>query len=387
MMLQLDSPLAQSIVDRAMPIIHGNVNVMDHRGIIIASGDPARIGSHHEGALLVLAQGRTVEIDDSLASRLRDARPGINLPLYAEGRIVGVVGLSGDPDAIRQYAELLRMAAETMLEQARLMQLLARDVRLREELVLQLIGAAAATPAPDGWARRLGVDLALPRLAVVLEIGGGTLEVDAALAEQQRLQTLLAAIECDHLAASVSPRELVLLMPASDSHGVCALEVQRRKAHALHARLHAGSEIGLRLALGAYFAGAQGMVQSYRSARTTLDVGREHQPEASVHCYADLTLPVLLAGLGEGWQADELRRPLERLAGHDRGGLLRHTLVTWFAHDMKSTATARALHLHRNTLDYRLGRVAAATGLDLDRLDDRLLLYIALQLRHPSGDL
>jgi len=379
-MLRLDSLLAQAIVDRTMQIIRSNVNVMDDRGIIIASGDPARIGSHHEGALLVLAQGRTVEIDESLASRLHDARPGINLPLRAEGRIVGVVGLSGAPDAVRQYAELLRMAAETMLEQARLMQYLARDARLREELVLQLIGAVAATPARDDWARGLGVDLALSRVAVVIEIDAGTLEVDAVLAEQQRLHTLLATMERNNLIAPVSLRELVLLVPALDPHGKWSLAAHRKKIDTLHARLREGSDFGIRLALGGHFTGPQGVAQSYRSARATLKAGKQRQPDASTHYYADLTLPVLLAGLGEGWQADELHRPLDLLAAHDRRGQLRHTLAVWFAHHMKSTATAQALHLHRNTLDYRLNRVAEITGLDLDRLDDCLLLYIALQL-------
>ena len=103
-MFLLDASLAQSIVDRAMQILHTNVNVMDERGLIIASGERARIGTRHDGALLVLAQERAVEIDEAMASRLHDARPGINLPLRAEGRVVGVVGLSGAPEGIRQHA-------------------------------------------------------------------------------------------------------------------------------------------------------------------------------------------------------------------------------------------------------------------------------------------
>jgi len=91
-------------------------------------------------------------------------------------------------------------------------------------------------------------------------------------------------------------------------------------------------------------------------------------------------LAVRLAGLGEGWQADELRRPLQRLAEHDRDGVLRRTLAAWFAHDMKSSLAARALHVHRNTLDYRLRRIGEFSGLDLTHLDDALLLFIALEL-------
>jgi len=377
-MLLLDASLAQSIVDRTMQILHANVNVMDARGIIIASGDAARIGARHEGAAMVLAQGRTVEIDAALASRLHDARPGINLPLRAEGAIVGVIGLSGAPEAIRQFAELLRMAAETMLEQARLTQLIARDVRLREELVLQLIGIATPTPALEDWARQLGVDPALPRVALLIEPDPARVDAAALLTEQQRVMARVAAAEPTALCAAVSLRELVVLLSApSVAEGTARLQA---RAAALLEQLRHETAPPVRLALGGVFGGGNGLARSYQSARSVLRIGRRRHPERTLHCYADQTLAVLLAGLGEGWQADELRRPLQRLAAHDRDGLLQRTLAAWFAHDMKPAVTARALHVHRNTLDYRLRRIAELCALDLARLDDCLLLYIALEL-------
>ena len=42
-MLELDSTLAQLIVDRAMAILPHNINVMDAQGMIIGSGDPSRL--------------------------------------------------------------------------------------------------------------------------------------------------------------------------------------------------------------------------------------------------------------------------------------------------------------------------------------------------------
>ena len=374
-MLLLEASLAQSIVDRTMQILHANVNVMDARGVIIASGDAARIGSPHEGAMMVLAQERTIEIDDALARRLHDARPGINLPLRAEGGIVGVIGLSGQPDAIRQFAELLRMAAETMIEQARLMQIIARDARLREELVLQLIGVAAPAPALEEWARQLGVDPACQRVALLLEPDPAVADAAAQLAGQQRLLRVLAA-EPGILCAPVSLREVVALLPVSAAPDVA--KHLRTRAEALLARLQRDGQVALRLALGGVFPGSAGLARSYQSARAVLRLGR--QRGGAFHCYADQTLAVLLAGLNEGWQADELRRPLQRLSQHDRDGQLRHTLAAWFAHDMKSAAAARALGVHRNTLDYRLRRLGELSGLDLARLDDCLLLFIALQL-------
>ena len=61
-MFALDHALAQDIVDRAMAILPCNVNVMDYLGIIIGSGEAERLYTRHEGAQLVLANSRVVEI-------------------------------------------------------------------------------------------------------------------------------------------------------------------------------------------------------------------------------------------------------------------------------------------------------------------------------------
>ena len=60
--------------------------------------------------------------------------------------------------------------------------------------------------------------------------------------------------------------------------------------------------------------------------------------------------------------------------------LLQRTLEAWFTHDGHPAATSEALHIHRNTLDYRLRRIGELTGLDLARLEDRFLLYVSALL-------
>ena len=86
-MFALDHDLAQDIVDRAMAILPCNVNVMDYPGIIIGSGEADRLYTRHEGAQLVLANSRVVEIDSHTAKHLNGVRPGVNLPLMLDRRI------------------------------------------------------------------------------------------------------------------------------------------------------------------------------------------------------------------------------------------------------------------------------------------------------------
>lgn len=377
----LDSRLAQEIVERTMKIIECNVNIMDSKGVIIGSGDAERIGELHEGALLALSQGRSVEIDEALAERLQGVKPGINLPMRIDGQIVGIIGLTGAPEFLHQFGKLVCMTAEMMLEQARLMSILAQDSRLREELVLNLIRTESLSTEQTDWAQRLGIDLSLPRVAAVIEIDSGQLGVDTAIAELQQLQNLLNGPDKQNLIATVSLTEIVVLKPALNNTGNWDPIRVKKQLDTLLTRMSVSGGLKLRIALGNYFSGDGGIARSYRTACTTLQIGKLYYPEQRSYNYQSLMLPVLLDSLRGGWQTSELVRPMQRLKVMDTNGLLRRTLMAWFKHNVQPVATAKALYIHRNTLEYRLNRIAELTNLDLkDSFDDRLLLYIALQL-------
>jgi carbohydrate diacid regulator len=376
----LDARLAQEIVARTMQIIDSNVNVMDARGRIIGSGDHERIGEMHEGALLALSQARVVDIDEGVAKHLHGVRPGINLPMRIDGDIVGVIGLTGAPETLRHYGELVCMTAEMMLEQARLLHMLAQDSRLREELVLNLIRSDTLSPALVEWAQRLRIDLNQPRVVAVVEVDSGQLGVDSAMSELQQLQTLLTTPERDNLIAIVSLTEMVVLKPAFNAHGRYDADDHRKRVELLQSRMKESGHLRMRIALGNFFTGPGSIARSYRTAHTTMLVGKQRMPEQRSYFYQDLVLPVLLDSLRGGWQAGELSRPLARLKSMDNNGLLRRTLTSWFSNNVQPSATAKALYIHRNTLEYRLNRISELTGLNLSNFDDRLLLYVALQL-------
>ena len=384
-MITIEPRLAQEIVERAMRIIRFNVNVMDHRGIILASGNASRIGELHAGAQQAVARQTSVEIDEATTRRLPGVKPGVNLPLTERGQICGVVGLTGAPDTVREFGELVRVTAEMILEQAQLIGELQREKRYREEFVAHLVHPAS-TSLDDltAWAARLGIDFTRPHAVLVLELADDALSPDLALAELHRRQQQLTACEPGLLSATISPRELVVVSPleaASRGGGVAASTAARRRLQTLDGLLRRDATTPSRLVMGVGLCGVEGVALSYQSARQTIRDGRQRDARATTFLSQDLCLPVLLCGLGEGWQAEQLRQPLLRLERADRHGRpLRRTLDAWFANDGRAQATALALHIHRNTLDYRLRQIGEATGLDLTSTDDRLLLYIALQL-------
>ncbi|WP_343732804.1 sugar diacid recognition domain-containing protein [Duganella sp.] len=359
----LSTELAQDIVTRTMRIIPYNVNVMDANGSIIASGNPARIGELHAGALLALAKKLTIEIDQAGARNMHGAQPGINLPLTVHGQLCGAVGLSGAPDEVRQFGELVRLTAEMILEQAQLAGELQRDSRYREAFVLNLINSGQANSADmAAWAHRLGVRFERMHAVYLLELEDGA-DLHAL---QLRLQARLPAA----LTAATGPRELAIL-DFYDAPG----PGNDKQLQALAAKVRAVCPQPHTLTMGITLQGPDSVATSYYSARTAARVGRQRAPGKYLYSYYDHALPVLLSGLNTGWQAAQLRAPMAKLGKNK--ALLQRTLDVWFAHDGHPAATAEALHIHRNTLDYRLRRIGEITGLDLGRLEDRFRLYVS----------
>ncbi len=89
-------------------------------------------------------------------------------------------------------------------------------------------------------------------------------------------------------------------------------------------------------------------------------------------------------GLPAGDRRAMVGAHLDALEDERRGPDLVATLATWVRCGYASARTARALGVHRHTLDYRLGRIRARIGLDLDSPVDRLAVELALFVR---GDL
>jgi purine catabolism regulator len=76
---------------------------------------------------------------------------------------------------------------------------------------------------------------------------------------------------------------------------------------------------------------------------------------------------------------------LGNLLAHENGRELIHTLEVYFTHHGNLSQAAEALFIHRNTLLYRMERIASITGLDLDDPETRLAVQLALHIERMRG--
>ncbi|ALD43738.1 sugar diacid recognition domain-containing protein [Serratia sp. CY54039] len=361
---------ARQIVQRAMGIISHSVNVMDSNGVIIASGNPQRLFQRHEGAVLALAENRVVEIDRATAEHLKGVRPGINLPFSFRNQRVGVIGISGEPAEVRAYAELVKMAAEMMVEQAALLDQHQWEKRYREELANQLLQPQPNTASLEAMAAYLGLDLRQARIVWIVELQE---------AQPHLLRELLAELEAtqrDALIAITGFNEMTLLRPASMAQGEWSLKLERQQAQRLQNQLK--HRFRVRLIVGGFYDDPQSAYRSSLTARATQAMAQRLKLRHATLFYHDYPLPSLLCDLGEDWRAKELGRPWRTLEEQDEKGVLRATLRHYFSQNCDQTQAAAQLHIHVNTLRYRLQRIEAITGMKINQLTDSLRLYIGM---------
>lgn len=378
--MQLNTFIAKQIVERVMKIIGFSVNVMDEKGLIISSGNATRLHQKHEGALLALAENRIVEIDQATANSLKGVRPGINLPVIFNGETIGVVGISGEPEQVKRYGELVKMTAELIVEQAAFMSQLQWDKRHREELVLQLIqGSTLNERQLLSIAERLHLNLAQPRVAVLVKLIPKKHHF-LSLEDLQKMVHLLETPERDNLVAitSVSQHEIVVLKPILIEQGEWSQHTEQNKVKRLLKRLSEQKSFSVRIAYGGYFPDLKGLARSYQTACATL-ASNKHQ--AQVMYFDEHRLSVLLSALPTtDWRTQALYQPMQLLLSQDKRGILVKTLQAYFEQHCDLTHCCQVLHIHRNTLRYRLQRISEITSLNINNIEDSTHLYIAFLL-------
>ncbi len=124
-------------------------------------------------------------------------------------------------------------------------------------------------------------------------------------------------------------------------------------------------------------------LRSLDQARESWRMGCSWQA-SPVTYFGDLGLYQLLTGLGGSGEANRFfRKTVEPLISHDEehNAELVETLEAFFACHGNLSQTAASLHIHRNTLTYRLQRISSITLIDLNDADARFSLQLGLKLR------
>ncbi|MFF0189667.1 PucR family transcriptional regulator [Streptomyces sp. NPDC005244] len=278
----------------------------------------------------------------------------------------------------------------------------ARTVRRRlAQEVLELVQTGAA-PAEIAARLRVAAPVLLPGLGAAphwqvvvarVEWEGGDIEggpVAQTLLEEILVDPLSPGPEhSDRIAVAHTGDEAIALVPlpavsADDDGSGTGLHADRL-LETVRAPLSAGLNDDGRLTLGVSAAvhSAEGLRGALEEARHARRVAAARPGRVCAAGHQELASHVLLLP----FVPDDVRRaftarlldPLRDYDSRHRAELI-PTLEAFLDCDGSWTRCAARLHLHVNTLRYRVGRIEQLTSRDLSRLEDKLDFFLALRM-------
>ncbi|TET08862.1 MAG: transcriptional regulator CdaR [Candidatus Atribacteria bacterium] len=406
--MKITHKLAQNIVEKTMGILRKNINIMDENGVIIGSGDKSRLNQYHEGAAKVITEGKKLEIYSKDINHLVGAKPGINLPIEHNNKIIGVVGITGEPDEVSPFGEVIKMTVEMMLQQEFLLKELQLEQQARENFIHDLISGRMGND-PDLFITRgqiVGYDILIPRVALVMDIyqfkktAKQSLQTFKGLKEGEiYLQRLKNDVLKTIQGIFVDTPQEIVSYTGGDRFVVLKIinlkdsdEILRKKLFRMGERIKntisQKMKFKVTIGIGEYHEDVRGLSKSFKEATQALDVGAKLGGAGDIYHINDLGIGRILAEIKKDTQQEIIKETFyssKEVRGRKINETLLETLKAFFDNNLSISKTAQVIYVHRNTLLYRLRRVKEITGLDPKKFDDAVQLRMALKMRVYQG--
>ena len=314
-------------------------------------------------------------------------------PISLGGTIAGFLTLLGRTQDMQDLDEqiVVRAASAFAVPIAKQRAIMETQTRLQGGFLEHLFsGTFSDEDEIAARARYLGHDLREPYDAACIVLDEPT-DARGAVDEAQRAGVWTSFLDIAHREILEQwPRALLrergdvlaVLIPAREAASPSSLGAQMEATRARLAALvgSASPTIGL----GRRASGPRAIVRSYAEAERAARIGRQFLGGNQTIAFDDLGVYRVIARVEdretlEAFCREYLGTLEEYDAKHDAE--LVETLEGFFACNGNHARAADTLHLHRNTLLYRLDRIQALTGRDLADAENRLSLQLALKIR------
>lgn len=384
--------LAWTVADRSSELLSARTWVTDERGVVVASSDRR-----------MLNRLFALEIEAPGTDYLR-----VPLVIGAQrGEIIVAMADTGESISPR----VARLLVELVVNQTVVVAQLPNRQELKNKFIHDLLcGRVVNEEDIIREGQILGMDLRIPRAVILLDAADYILTADDERIPPgderipRRVQYIIASIvsffnlPTDTICASIGSGEIAILKAAT-THDLATwtdysdeesengaswtnLSALKRASNALLSRLTHEHNATITIGIGRYHPGLRGLSHSYQDARAALSLGRRLLGHNKVHCLDSLGMAAFI-GISDERTKQELAAHL--LSPLDGEPELHETLDSFFIENCCASSTSAHLCIHRNTLSYRLDKIASLTGLDPRTFDDAVQIRLAMLLRSLQG--
>ena len=321
-----------------------------------------------------LAALHAVTVEQNLADGFTRLVAPITVGGMARGYL-SLIGAAGTLDALDSLV-VEQGALVCAVEMSRTKAVREAEKRLKGDLLNALLQENLSPQDAQLWAQNMGLDLSEAHIAMRFAWLG------ASPPSRRRLETLISG--------EVTRLGLKVIVNPMGSEIVCFCQLPRglrqpdMALQLAQAVLDQGgreySDTLVLCGLGAPSNDISEWRSSFRQAGQALEFSRRFREKRPLY-FPDLSVYRLLIQLENSPELIAFQEEmLGGLLASDGARELIHTLQVYFEHNGNLSQAAEALFVHRNTLIYRMERIANLTGANLDDPEIRLAMQLALHI-------
>lgn len=350
--------IAQSIVETVKEFCGYDINFIDTNGYIFASTDIRRIGDFHEIGKKVADSGKTIEV--SKEDDFTGTQPGINTPFYHENEIIAVIGITGEPDSVRNYSELAYRITNLILKENDYASKSMGQQTATNYIIRSLInGDPIKRNHFNDYMNTHELPLdALYRTAVI-QINSRYNPANIGFIEKDVADTMMNISKSMY--RFQYPDEYVLIFESK------SLNSTRKILQKLSDKY---DDI-LKIAIGS----EDTIFRQNRSYEAAVLAIKSIRNNSRVALYEECDLELLLGSLDENISARYMNKTIGSLT-KDEISLLK----VYYEANMSLKETSERLYIHKNTLQYKLEKIYEKSSYNPRNFHDASILYFALQL-------
>lgn len=351
--------MAQQIVETVKDVSGQNVNFIDDNGIIIASTDKERINTFHEIGYKVVTTGSTIEVSDD--DNFYGTKKGINIPVTYNGRIIAVIGISGDIGEVRKFAYLAQKITDLLIREREIDALGSQKKNRLNYVIRCLINNEAVNHdyLTDTLNENNLSETSICRVVIV------QLNTRYNINNLFMIQTAITHA-FSQIGASFYrynyPNEFIMI--AESDSIMNNINILKNLADTYAGLLYVGIGNTVNILKSS---------ASFNAALTALN-SRKHL--TSFVMYDDLDFELLLGNISEELKKQYTSKILNKLSDDEI-----KLLSAYYDNDMSLQLTSSSLFIHKNSLQYKLNKIEDITGYNPRSFKDATVLYSAIKLR------
>ena len=391
-MMTLTTKIVQPFIATLEEALHYKVTITDTNGYIVGSSDPARLNQFHPSAYEILCERKPIESWDIATDSYVNVPEGVQLGygerVIYDGECIGLIGLVGAPEEIKQSIKTAQLVLQLMLDRKKAsdeLKLISKD---KKAFLLRLLQGQYGSPE---WIKERAdtykIDLSRLRYVLTVQINLEKFDEKSPLELSQIKETMHRAIrsiffEQEDLLYEYDTGETVLLTAGKHSDASQRRRQIEKAAARLYAELREQCKVSALIGVSEECGDYTGIPLALRQGRMAAEIGAKTENGEGLYFYSQMRLGRIVASFSPEIRPILQRDILSKLLENHADSLL-ETLFTYFEMNGNVSQTAEKLFIHRNTLQYRFRKIKEITGFDIYHIDDLVQLRLAvLQYRY-----